>query len=184
MAAILECPDHKLSIVAGSIVRLGRFESTSWMLAYGWYTWGGNRPVCGWYLMQCDAPSTLKPLQATDLDDIYVIEEPVLPPPPCPGVHITPEEKDRYDRAFITLDTYSDLETLSGDTLHDGKIVRINNASENHPAYFIWNANTLQWDPFEFPCNVLPEFPKDDGTYSLKLVVSEGVPTLSWIVQQ
>lgn len=182
MAAILECPEHKLSIIAGSIVRLGRFESVQWMVAYGWYTWGGNRPVCGWYLMQCDAPSTLKPLQSSDLDDIYLIEEPVLPPPPPgPGVKITEEEKERYDRAFITLDTYEDLANLEGETLHNGKIVRINNVLENNPEYYIWDEAELQWVPFTFPSDELPSFPKVDGTYTLQLVVSGDTFTYSWV---
>lgn len=42
-------------------------------MSYGWYTWGGNRPVCGWYLTNIES-SDIKPLQLTDLDDIYVIE--------------------------------------------------------------------------------------------------------------
>ena len=43
----IECPEHNLILYAGSIVRLGRFESIEWLVSYGWYTWGGNRPVCG-----------------------------------------------------------------------------------------------------------------------------------------
>jgi hypothetical protein len=156
MAAILECPEQHLSIIAGSVVRLGRFESIQWMVAYGWYTWGGNRPVCGWYLMQTDAPSTLKPLQATDLDDIYIIEEPVLPPPPPgPGTPITEEEKLRYDNAFITLESYEDLESLQDDDLHDGKLVRINHDEYDNVAYYVWSATGLHWVPVEFPADII-----------------------------
>ena len=42
-------------------LKLGRFETTLWTVAYGWYTWGGNRPVCGWYLIDESNPADLKP---------------------------------------------------------------------------------------------------------------------------
>ena len=151
----IECPEHNLILYAGSIVRLGRFESIEWLVSYGWYTWGGNRPVCGWYLVQCDAPSNLKPLQGPDLDDIYVIEAPPPPPPPpAPGPHIDEVEKDRYDRAFITLYNYTDLETLMDNDLHDGKLVRINHDIEGGVGYYVWNANDACWDVVTFDGSV------------------------------
>ena len=151
MAAILECPDQHMSILAGSIVRLGRFSSIEWMVAYGWYTWGGNRPVCGWYLMQCDAPSNLKPLQAIDLDDIYIIVKPDPCPSPHPhGVHITQEEKDLYDRAFVTIDSYEDLPNLITEDLHDGKLVRVQHLEDDTAGYYIWNAEHIAWEPIDF----------------------------------
>ena len=30
----------------GAHIKLGRFESAEWVLGFGWYSWGGNRPVC------------------------------------------------------------------------------------------------------------------------------------------
>ena len=56
------------------IVRLGRFELTKWKVCCGWYSWGGNRPVCGWYLVDIKIPTKIKPLQLPDLDDIYVVQ--------------------------------------------------------------------------------------------------------------
>ena len=61
-------------IVPGCRVKLSRFESIVWVVSHGWYSWGGNRPVCGWFLTDMKCPKTVKPLQLTDLDDIYVIE--------------------------------------------------------------------------------------------------------------
>lgn len=162
MAAILECPEQNMSILAGSIVRLGRFSEIEWMVAYGWYTWGGNRPVCGWYLMQCDAPSTIKPLQAIDLVDIYVITEPEPGPmPPHPGAHITEEEKELYDRAFITIDSYLDLPNLQGDDLHDGKLVRVQHLEDDSSGYFIWDVDQNAWVSIDFGDN-LPTPTSDD----------------------
>ena len=67
-------PETKMSIRPGCRVRLGRFETTVWEVSHGWYSWGGNRPVCGWFLMNMSNPSVVKPLQLTDLDDIYFVE--------------------------------------------------------------------------------------------------------------
>ena len=39
---------------------------------YGWYTWGGNRPVCGWSFRNL-ATGDIKPLQSIDLVDIYMV---------------------------------------------------------------------------------------------------------------
>lgn len=55
-------------------VRLGRFSSETWVVGYGWFTFGGNRPFCGWYLVSLDNSNRIKPLQLPDLDDIYLIE--------------------------------------------------------------------------------------------------------------
>lgn len=55
-------------------VRLGRFSSETWIVGYGWFTFGGNRPFCGWYLVSADNSAQIKPLQLPDLDDIYLIQ--------------------------------------------------------------------------------------------------------------
>ena len=56
----------------GDIVKLHRFDSKLWKVCFGWYSFGGNRPVCGWYL-ETDDGMTVKPLQLPDLDDIYLL---------------------------------------------------------------------------------------------------------------
>lgn len=71
----LDIPEFKISLCPGSKVKLGRFETTLWVVSYGWYSWGGNRPVCGWYLVNMKNPRDVKPLQKTDLDDIYLVEQ-------------------------------------------------------------------------------------------------------------
>ncbi len=73
MCSCLQVPDCGCCIKPGNIVKLGRFDRERWKVANGWYTWGGNRPVCGWYLINVKS-KLIKPLQLTDLDDIYVIE--------------------------------------------------------------------------------------------------------------
>lgn len=69
----LNIPNTSEYIYAGNKVKLGRFSKDTWIVSFGWYTWGGNRPVCGWYLVNLTDNSTLKPLQMTDLYDIIII---------------------------------------------------------------------------------------------------------------
>lgn len=70
----LEIPGTRHCIRPGCKVKLGRFQPDTWIILHGWYTWGGNRPFCGWYLTNLSDPSNVKPLQETDLCDIYLIE--------------------------------------------------------------------------------------------------------------
>ena len=70
----LQIPGTNKYLFPNCKVKLGRFESTVWVVLYGWYSWAENRPVCGWYLKDEYNPSVIKPLQLPDLDDIYFIE--------------------------------------------------------------------------------------------------------------
>lgn len=70
---ILQFPNNPEHLQPGDVIRLGRFSNDDWTVEYGWYSYGGNRPVCGWYLT-CDANKIIKPLQLPDLDDIVVIQ--------------------------------------------------------------------------------------------------------------
>lgn len=72
---VLEIPEFHIRLTQGCKVKLGRFDVITWIVSHGWYSWGGNRPVCGWYLTNLDNPAEIKPLQKPDLDDIYVINK-------------------------------------------------------------------------------------------------------------
>ena len=69
----LEIPNSACQIPENAIVRLSRFDSEDWRLLHGWYTWGGNRPFCGWYLVSLADPKKVKPVQLSDVYDIYMI---------------------------------------------------------------------------------------------------------------
>lgn len=69
----LVVPEFDITLSEGDLVRLGRFNTETWYVHYGWYAWGNNRPVCGWYLSN-SLTQGIKPLQYTDLEDIYLIE--------------------------------------------------------------------------------------------------------------
>lgn len=66
-------PELDLTLTVGDIVRIGRFDMDTWKVQYGWYAWGGNRRVCGWYLRN-NLTQAIKPLQYEDVEDIYIIE--------------------------------------------------------------------------------------------------------------
>lgn len=74
------CDDIKLEIPGtehiylhpGSKIRIGRFSGDMWCVNFGWYSYGGNREVCGWYLRSCSTDK-IRPLQKPDLTDIYMI---------------------------------------------------------------------------------------------------------------
>ena len=81
---------------------------------------------------------------------------PITPPEPSQYVNITKKEKERYDRAFITVDTLADLKELEDRDLRDGKIVRIQHAEAGEPGYVIWDATTHRWLEFTFTSDILP----------------------------
>lgn len=70
----LDIPEYKMVLSPGCKIKLSRFDTTTWVVSHGWFTWGGNRPFCGWYLTNIDDPTEVKPLQKSDLDDIYMIQ--------------------------------------------------------------------------------------------------------------
>ena len=69
----LEVPNANTTISPGDKIQIGRFDSTVWLVRFGWYSFGGNRAVCGWYLQSEN--QEVKPIFKIDLDDIYIIEK-------------------------------------------------------------------------------------------------------------
>lgn len=70
---VIDLPNIGQCITPGCVVQLSRFDTEAWKVGFGWYAWGGNREVCGWYLTSMKDPQKIKPLQKPDLDDIYCI---------------------------------------------------------------------------------------------------------------
>lgn len=69
----LDIPHTRNQISPGCKVRLGRFSDDTWTVNFGWFSFSGNRPMCGWYFTSDDGEK-VKPILLTDLDDIYMIE--------------------------------------------------------------------------------------------------------------
>lgn len=107
--ASLKIPEYDLYIVPGMTIRIGRFNHTEWIVGYGWYAWGGNRPVYGWYLTDM-LSKTIKPLQYTDLEDVYIVGDAPTPgPDPDPAVLVEKiiTENGIYNAASDDADGYS-----------------------------------------------------------------------------
>lgn len=70
----LKLPGKKLYIYPNNVVILQRFSTVRWRVHFGWFSYEGNRKICGWYLQRIDHPHDIKPIQESDLSDIYVVE--------------------------------------------------------------------------------------------------------------
>lgn len=70
----IQVPGQTTCLRPNCKVKLGRFDTVIWKVVYGWYAFAGNRETCGWFLINNDDPSMIKPLSKPDLDDIYLIE--------------------------------------------------------------------------------------------------------------
>lgn len=68
----LDVPNANIKLIPGNKIQLGRFDAQVWVVRFGWYSFGGNRSVCGWYL-QAESSDIIKPIFRIDLDDIYIV---------------------------------------------------------------------------------------------------------------
>lgn len=162
-----------VQVADGTLVKLKRFSEILWVVKFGWYQYN-NRQYRGWYFLAVPSQNIL-PVNEIDLRDISIVSgklvetEPEVPQtpqevperPPCPGP-INPEyipafvskaDKELYDSAFISVPNLAAMHAINPHTLHDGKIVRVNDV-EGKPKYFIWNATDKTWDTFEFTPSV------------------------------
>lgn len=71
----IDIPNSNRCLKPGCQIRIGRFDTKTWRLQYGWFTFSGNRAICGWYLVNVSDCTEIRPLQQTDLIDIYFIED-------------------------------------------------------------------------------------------------------------
>lgn len=67
-------PELGLCLHPGMYVKIGRFSKITWLLQHGWFSFSGNREICGWYLVNVDNIEDIRPLQKIDLVDIYSVE--------------------------------------------------------------------------------------------------------------
>ena len=74
VGARLQIPNTDIYLFPGCKVKIGRFSAESWTIHFGWFSFGGNRPFCGWYMISDDNPECIRPVQLPDLTDIYLIK--------------------------------------------------------------------------------------------------------------
>lgn len=136
---VLNVPNTNIDLHPGDIIRIGRFSNVDLEVQYGWYTWGGNRPVCGWSLRNL-ATGDVKPIQSIDLIDMYLIThgpesttDPNSPARYSSGtsykrsqlLYLTFGELWQATRDFIACDEYSSEQRNFDTDAEDGNIVRI-----------------------------------------------------------
>lgn len=67
-------PGSDIKLYPGYKIKLNRFDSDLWTVHYGWFDFSGNRPMLGWYLTNDSDSNSVKPVQKTDLYDIYLVD--------------------------------------------------------------------------------------------------------------
>lgn len=159
----LVVPSTGQQLTDGTIVMLSRFPGMKWIVHYGWYTYD-NQQYQGWYFNSIPS-NTVIPAEGEDLLLLTVLStntsnsgcdcnphpHPTTPPGPSggPGKGLTPEQAYELNRAWISVDTIALRDELNKRLLPDGKVVRVNRATEDgKPKYYIWNQVTESWDDF------------------------------------
>lgn len=74
-------------------------------------------------------------------------------PKPCVDAEERFTSADKYllDRSWITVDTIAERDALPKTSILTGRIVEVNNASDDgDPMYFRWNYKTQKWDDIVF----------------------------------
>lgn len=151
----------------GSEVSLERFPTLVWTLRYGKYSYRGSN-YSGWYFYIEKSRTTL-PMNFRDLTSLTVVGQTDVPsgveyPEPvelhpyvdCLGIdyaYITPEEKARYDAAFITVDTLEDRDVIY--PVPDGKIVRVNDV-DGAIIYYVYNRTAQEWSTINIDPDLTP----------------------------
>lgn len=151
----------------GTEVSLERFPTLVWTLKYGKYNYRGSN-YKGWYFYIQDSRTTL-PMNFRDLISLTVVGRDDVPdeieyPEPvelhpyvdCLGIdyaYITPEEKARYDAAFITVDTIVDRDLIY--PIPDGKIVRVNDV-EGEVVYYVYSRTSQEWSTINVDPDLTP----------------------------
>lgn len=70
----INIPECGICLRPGMKIKIGRFSNTIWRLDHGWFSFSGNRPICGWFLTDMTDNQNVRPLQKSDLADIYSVE--------------------------------------------------------------------------------------------------------------
>jgi hypothetical protein len=93
----LMIPNTHNAIYPGDTVKINRFDDEEWVVGCGWYSCNGNKPTNGWYLTSKELAGKIKPLNQSDLNDIYLIK-------PCgrvEGTHCGPHSSTIDDLKSI-----------------------------------------------------------------------------------
>lgn len=147
------------SIHVGDIVMITGHGNDKFLVCNGWFTYQNSRRY-GWYFKLIPSGDILPDFEV-DLSDVTVIScnsssggcdcPDVKPPHPGhkPGPPL-PFNVENIEGAFTTVDTIEERNALCVPFPPDGKIVRVNDVRDE-VKYYIWDAENLRWNDFEFP---------------------------------
>lgn len=69
----LAVPGTCICLKPGCKLKIHRFDSDIWTVNFGWFSFDGNREICGWYMVRL-SDAEIKPIFKCDLNDCYLIQ--------------------------------------------------------------------------------------------------------------
>lgn len=159
-----------VEVIDGAVLSFGD-DPCKYILHYGMYkvtsvtsACGPVTKITGWYVQQFGSgvaiPVTDDMLSMCKVHntgaEITVTGNPTGCRPPHKVCRPSPEtftSQDKYqlDRSWLTVDTVAERDALSITSVMTGRIVEVNNATEDgEPSYYRWNYKKQEWDNIIF----------------------------------
>lgn len=140
--AYFTIPETGKIIYNGDTVILSEYPDAIAVVAYGWYKYEENA-MNGWHFILLPA-KTIVPATQVNLSLLTVV--PNSSDDDRNPVPLSPELRDIESRAFITLDSIAQRDKLITEFMPNGRIVRVNDSTNNTTNYYEWNVETQSWD--------------------------------------
>lgn len=159
----LPVPDSNVKIFDGNIVMFDAYSCVKWVAHHGLYKYE-DKPYKGWYFTSIPEQDIL-PVHIADLKTVVKVSNtmndpiPKKKPKPCPPpgpepfppgpelANFTVDDKKNLDRAWLTVETLEDRDSLDPESIPNGKIVRVNDVN-GEPRTYIWSAANDHWEDY------------------------------------
>ena len=156
-APYLPVPYSDVILYDGNIVMFGTHPCKKWVVHHGVFKFEDIQ-YDGWYFVSIPDQS-LMPVHLEDLITVVKLantvnprkhhKHPKPPLPPGPDISIfTVDDRERLDRAWITVESISDRDSIPAARLHDGCVVQVNDVDGVSKVYR-WSAETSSWVDYE-----------------------------------
>lgn len=152
--------DSSMPISVGDIVLISSYGNTKFIVCRGWYTYKSTRRS-GWYFKSIPNGDVVPDFEV-DTADITTVSyasngscdcKPPVYEDDCDCCKHEHSCKPKQPGApFVTVNTVDERNRVGHPYPDDGQIVRVNSV-RGEVKYYIWDAENLKWDPFEFPAN-------------------------------
>lgn len=142
-------PGTNVRLYDGDIVKISKYPNSKWLVHCGWYI-NDNVQNFGWYLSNTHSGKTIS-VDIIDLTTCTLLSSYTQGSVYHSGPELqytrpfTDADSAMLNRAFITVDTISQRDSLDIRKLANGKIVRVNDV-EGTVAYYAWNAKEHIWE--------------------------------------